>query len=141
MPKEFKKVQLKTFTNRGYNLTPVEFKDLVPFDIKRMYFFDDVKPDQKTGAHMHYIEEEFFIQAKGSSVATIDRGQGVEDITLATGEAMYCPNYVWHGFKNVSSDAMIIALSSTNYSPDRNDYLEEYEAYLQIRDEKLAITQ
>lgn len=135
--KEFKKLQLKTFTNRGFNLTPVEFKDLVPFEVKRMYFFESLKPEDKTGAHCHKIEEEFFIQAKGTSVATIDKGQGIEDVPLTAGEAIYCPNYVWHGFKNPSADAVIIALSSTNYSPDRSDYVEDYQAYLSFRDERL----
>lgn len=135
--KEFKKITLKTFTNRGFNLTPLELKDAVPFEVKRMYFFEGIPPEDKTGAHCHKIEEEFFIQAKGSSVAIIDRGQGIEDIPLRAGDAIYTPNYVWHGFKNASADAVLIALSSTNYNSDRSDYIEDYHSYLQLRNEKL----
>ncbi len=135
--KEFKKITLKTFNNRGFNLTPVEFKDIVPFEVKRMYFFENMKPEDKTGAHCHKIEEEFFIQAKGTSIAVIDQGNGLEEIPVKAGEGLYCPNYVWHGFKDASADAVLIALSSTNYNPDRSDYIEDYQAYLGFRDEKL----
>lgn len=136
--KEFKKIKLNTFTNRGFNLTPVELKDIVPFEVKRMYFFESMKPEDKTGAHCHKIEEEFFIQAKGTSTAIIDRGQGIEEIAVIAGEALYCPNYVWHGFKDASADAVLIALSSTNYNQDRSDYVEDYQAYLGFRDERLS---
>ena len=132
MSKEFKKIHLKSFTNRGFNLTPVEFKDVVPFEVKRMYWFDGMQPEHKTGAHIHHVEEEFFIQAKGTSVAIIDHGQGVEEISMAYGDAIYCPNYVWHGFKDPSADALIIALSSTNYNPDRSDYVEDYNEFLKL---------
>jgi len=85
----FRKINLKTFQTRGFNLTPVEFKDVVPFVIKRLYYFDSFKPADKTGAHCHKIEEEFFIQAKGASTAIIDQGQGIEEISLQPGEAIY----------------------------------------------------
>lgn len=136
MLKKFSKIALRTFTDRGFNLTPVEFKDVVPFEVKRMYYFDSLKPGDKSGAHCHKIEEEVFIQAKGTSVATIDRGQGIEEIAFKTGEVIYCPNYVWHGFKDASGDAMIIALSSTNYNPDRSDYIEDYELFKKLRAEQ-----
>lgn len=137
--KEFQKITLKTFTTRGFNLTPVELKDLVPFEVKRVYYFDKMDDEHVTGQHCHKIEEEYFIQLKGSSVAVIDRGNGKEEIPLqGPSEAIYCPAYVWHGFIKPSPDAVILALSSTNYSPDRSDYIEDYNTYLTFRDEGLA---
>lgn len=134
MAKEFAKHILKTFTNRGFNLTPVELKDVIPFEVKRVYYFDNISAGSQTGEHCHYVEEEFFIQAKGSSVAVIDRGHGKEEIVLTgPSEAIYVPSHVWHGFKNASPDCLIIALSSTNYNPDRSDYQENYDEYLKTR--------
>lgn len=140
--KEFQKFNLKTFTNRGFNLTPVEFKDTVPFEVKRMYYLDALQAQDKTGEHCHLLEEEVFIIAKGTVTAIIDKGQGKEDVHLVgPSDAIYVPNYVWHGFKEASSDCVIIALSSTNYSPDRTDYQENYDEYLKVRDEGLAHNQ
>ena len=56
----------------------------------------------------------------------------------APSSAMYVTNYVWHQFTNFSSDAILLALSSTNYNPNRSDYIEDYDAYLKIRDTALA---
>jgi len=134
----FKQFQLKTFSGKGYDLTPVEFKDVAPFEVKRMYYITHFENNTiQTGEHCHYIEEEVFILAQGTVTAIIDKGQGKEDVEMNTSDALYVPHHVWHGFKNPSSDSVIIALSSTNYTPDRSDYLEDYEEYLKIRDEHL----
>ena len=66
-------------------------------------------------------------------MAVIDKGNGKEDILLkGPGDAIYVGNCVWHGFKDFSPDAVLVALSSTNYSPDRSDYIEDYEEYQKI---------
>lgn len=130
--KQFKKFTLKTFDSRGYRLTPIEFKDAIPFEPKRAYFIRDFAPGTQTGEHIHKIEEEFFVQVKGSSTAIIDRGQGKEDIAMQEGDAIYVPAFVWHGFKDPSADCVILALTSTNYNPDRSDYVEDYEEFLRL---------
>ncbi len=131
--REFKKFELKTFESRGYKLTAVEFKDVVPFEVKRTYFVREFKDGSQTGEHIHKIEEEVFIQVKGTSTAVIDRGQGKEEIIMsAPNDAMYVPAYVWHGFKNPSPDCVIVALSSTNYNATREDYVEDYEEFKKV---------
>ncbi len=135
--KKFEQFSLRNFVSKGYSLTPIEFKDSVPFEVKRMYYIKDFDADAHTGEHCHMVEEEVFIQAKGQVTAVIDRGRGKEELVLNPGDAFYAPAYSWHGFKNASSDCMIIALSSTNYSADRSDYLEDYDKYLTVRDEHL----
>ncbi len=138
--KQFKQLNLETFTSKGYALTPVEFKDVVPFEVKRLYYISDFKDGAQTGEHCHFVEEEVFIVARGSVTAVIDRGQGKEELELkGLGDAVYVPNYVWHGFKNASADCLIIALSSTNYRADRSDYQENYNEYLTVRDSHLAV--
>jgi mannose-6-phosphate isomerase-like protein (cupin superfamily) len=123
---------------RKYFLTPIELKDYgIDFEVKRVYFV--TQPETETGEHCHYEEKEFFIMVAGTGTAVIDQGNGREEIALtAPTSAIYVPNYVWHGFKNLSKDAIFLALSSTNYDPSRNDYLEDYDEYLKIRDQHLA---
>lgn len=138
MKKEFRQWQLKTFSGKGYHLTPVELKDQTPFEVKRMYYITRFESEVQTGDHCHKVEEEVFIQALGTSILILDRGNGKEDVVMNEGDAIYVPNFVWHGFKSPSSDCIIIALSSTNYSVDRSDYVENYDEYMTFRDEKLA---
>jgi len=131
--KEFKKFGLKTFESRGYKLTPVELKDYVPFEVKRMYYWQEAGVGVQTGEHCHKVEEEVFIQMRGSSIAIIDRGRGKEEVEMrGSNEAIYVPNFVWHGFKNMSADSVILALSSTNYNPSREDYIEDYEEFKRV---------
>lgn len=137
----FKKFALKSFLGKtgGYNLVPVELKNYINFEVKRIYYLNEITKDNEvTGSHCHKIEEEFFLVLNGSATAVIDQGNGLEEINLEKNEAIYVGAYIWHHFKNIAKDTVILALSSTNYSPDRSDYIEDYDDYLKIRDEKLV---
>lgn len=134
--KKFAIVQLKKIDAPSFVMSPVELKDYIDFEVKRIYYL--TKPTGASGQHCHKIEKEFFILLQGTATAVIDQGNGKEEIPMiGPTSALYVPNYVWHGFKDFSSDAILLALSSTNYSPDRSDYVESYEEYLTFRDEKL----
>lgn len=133
----FKKFSLRSFQSQGYGLTPVEFKDVAPFDVKRAYYLKNFAVGATTGEHCHKIEEEIFIVAEGAVTIIIDKGSGKEEIVLNENDAVFVPAYVWHGFKDPRKNCVILALSSTNYSPDRSDYVDSYEEYLQIRDRHL----
>lgn len=132
----FKKFTLKDNVVENFTLTAAELKDYITFDVKRVYFVQDFKGD--TSAHSHHVEDEFFIMVKGNCTAVVDYGNGIEEIPFTTSDAFFAGHYVWHGFKNVSPDSVLLALSSTNYNPDRSDYITEYDEYLKIRDEKLS---
>lgn len=135
----YKVFKLKTFTNRGIDLTPVELKEIVPFDVKRLYYMTFANKDSFSGQHCHKVEQEFFIQMNGKLTIVVDKGNGKEEVRLEPNTAIYVPAYVWHGFKDPEGDCQILALSSTNYSPDRSDYIEDYDEYLKVRDQHLKV--
>lgn len=128
---KFKKFILKTNTDNRRTLIAMELKDCIDFEVKRIYYFYDIK--KEAGGHCHKIEKELFICERGEAVLEIDDGSGLKDISLKQNEAVYIDSYVWHKFKNVSSDMMVLALSSTNYNPSREDYIENYQDFLKIR--------
>lgn len=128
---KFQQFELKKIQAAKHVMIPVELKDHIDFEVKRVYFI--TKPIGPTGAHCHKIEKEFFILQSGTCTAVIDRGNGLEEIKMAGPvAALYLGEYVWHHFKDFSKDAILLALSSTNYSPDRSDYIEDYEEYKKI---------
>lgn len=120
---------LKIFTNKVYHLTPFELKDQVPFEVKRVYWVTQ-SAGIPTGQHCHFEEQEVFVCAAGTMTAVVDSGYGKEFFEMKEGDALYVPNFVWHGFENFSVDAVMLAFSSTNYSADRSDYCEDYEEYV-----------
>ncbi|MBI5045070.1 MAG: FdtA/QdtA family cupin domain-containing protein [Candidatus Levybacteria bacterium] len=140
MKNTFALYSLKAIDSPNFTMSPIELKDYIPFEVKRVYFISKSKIGT-SGEHCHFIEEELFVLVQGSATIIIDKGQGKEEIAMiGPTSACYVPNYVWHGFRDISPDAIILALSSTNYSPDRSDYLENYDDYLKIRDQKLQTT-
>lgn len=130
MQTQFKQTKIKKIQAPNFVMSPTELKDFVDFEVKRVYFISH--PTGPTSQHCHLTEKELFIMAAGSCTAVIDQGQGagLEEIRLeAPEDAIYVGAYVWHGFKDFSPDAVLLALSSTNYGSDRSDYIEDYEKY------------
>ncbi len=112
-------------------MSAVELKEYIDFEVKRVYFITGIKAP--TGAHCHKIEAEFFVLQQGSCIAVIDNGNGLEEFKMqGPTSAMYVPPRVWHHFKDFSPDAVLLALSSTNYNPDRSDYVEDYEEFKKL---------
>ena len=113
----------------NFLMTPLELKDYLDFEVKRVYFIS--KPTGNTGNHAHKeFEDELFIQVQGTSTISVDDGTGLKDIRLTgPNSAIYVPHMVWHGFKDLSSDCIILAITSTNYDPTRADYVEDYNEF------------
>jgi len=124
----FKKVAVPRIDTAAFTMNPIELKDFLDFEARRVYYITDVKGP--TSAHAHYEEKEFFVMVAGSCLAEIDAGGGIEEIPLqGPSDALYIGNYVWHHFKDFAAGSVLMAISSTNYRPDRSDYMEDYGKY------------
>lgn len=133
MKKKFELFELKKIQAPNFLMSPVELREYIDFDVKRIYYITHTTGP--SGQHCHKIEKEFFILIAGACTAVIDQGNGREDIPLSgPTSAIYCANFIWHGFKDFSPDAILLALSSTNYDPKREDYVENYDDYIRFRD-------
>lgn len=128
------KLKLTNIPTDNFLMTPLELKDYIDFTVKRVYFISNFSGTYKTGSHCHLEDEdELFIMVQGTATAVIDRGEGLTEIKLeAPHDALRVPHLVWHHFKDISADAIILSLSSTNYSPDREDYCEDYQEFKKI---------
>jgi dTDP-4-dehydrorhamnose 3,5-epimerase len=134
MPKKYKYYQLKNVQAPNFLMTPLELKDYLDFEVKRIYFISTPQNEMATGNHAHRKEEdELFVMVQGSCKINVDDGSGKESITLkGPSSAIYIPHLVWHGFSELSEDAIILALSSTNYDPTRSDYCEDYAEFKEL---------
>ena len=127
---KFKQHTLKNIQAPNFIMNPIELKDYIDFEVKRVYWITNPMGD--TGAHCHKIEKEFFVMIQGKCTAVIDQANGLEEFNLnSKNNGIYVGEYVWHHFKNFSKDAILLALSSTNYNADRSDYIENYQDYKQ----------
>lgn len=132
MDRKYKVFTLKNIQTPNFLMTPLELKEYIDFPVKRVYFISS--PTGNTGNHAHKAEEdEIFIQIQGQSTICVDDGSGMEEIVLSGPKnAISIPHLVWHGFKDLSPDCVILALTSTNYDPARSDYCEDYGEFKQL---------
>lgn len=128
---KFQVFNLKNIQAPNFLMTALELKDYINFPVKRIYFISSPVGEFKTGQHAHRLEEdEMFVQVQGSATITVDDGSGIQDIVLeGPKNAILVPHMVWHGFKDLSPDCIILAVTSTNYDPSRSDYCENYEEF------------
>lgn len=140
MDRQYKVFTLKNIQAPAFMMTALELKDYIDFEVKRIYFIAGPINEKKTGQHAHrQDEDELFVQVSGSCTITVDDGHGLEEVELTALpnyqgpiNAIYVPHMVWHSFKNMSDDCMILAVTSTNYDLTRADYIEDYEQFKQL---------
>lgn len=138
MDRRYKVFTLKNIQAPNFLMTPLELKDYITFDVKRVYFLSKPQGPKLTGVHCHIAEEdELFVMMAGSCTAVVDDGHGLEEVKLvAPLNAIHIPQLVWHHFKDLSDDCVLVAITSTNYNPNRTDYCENYEDFKKLLIEK-----
>lgn len=137
MDRRYKVFTLKNIQAPNFLMTPLELKDYLGFEVKRVYMLSNPIGPKETGNHAHrQDEDELFIQLQGSCTISVDDGHGMEDIKLVgPSTAIFVPHMVWHGFNHLSDDSIIFALTSTNYDPTRADYIEKYDEFKKLVNE------
>jgi dTDP-4-dehydrorhamnose 3,5-epimerase-like enzyme len=128
----YRLIDLKTFTDSRGSLTPLELSEFINFPVKRVY---TVHHNLTTrGGHAHIVEEELFFLASGKAVCALNNGSEWIRIEMeANREAIYVGEMIWHQFEDFSEDACLVALSSTNYNPSRQDYIEDFNQFLNTK--------
>ena len=110
-------------------LVTLEFKEKVPFTPQRLYYIFNTK--EKRGGHAHREEQELFVCIKGTFTAKIHDGTQWHTFTFtAPGQALYNDALVWHEFDDFSDDAVMLAISSTSYDPERKGYIMDFDNFL-----------
>jgi oxalate decarboxylase/phosphoglucose isomerase-like protein (cupin superfamily) len=132
MNSQYHLITLQNISSPNFLMTPLELKEYINFPVKRVYFITNTTGN--SGQHAHRKEEdELFVMIQGSCKIIVDDGSGKEELSLAGPKsAIFVPHMVWHGFKDFSPDAILLALTSTNYDPTRADYCEDYTEFKQL---------
>ena len=118
---------LPVFTDDRGSLVPLELKEYISWEPKRVYYAIDMKDGR--GGHCHKTEQELFICLQGSMTVKLHYGnEWIEREMRAPKEAVRVDNWVWHEFTNFSEDAILLAVSSTNY--DSDDYIRDFDQFL-----------
>lgn len=110
------------------NIAVIE-NDVVPFDIKRVYYLFDVPSSAQRGGHAHKEQMELLIAVSGSFDVILKDGQSTQTITLnKPDKGLLIKTNVWRELENFSSGAVCLVLNSDVF--DEADYIREYNDYL-----------
>jgi hypothetical protein len=111
------------------NLTFVEGRGHVPFDIRRVYYLYDVPGGAERGGHAHKDLHQFIMAMSGSFDIVLDDGRQKKRIHLNRSYyGLYVCPMVWGAMDNFSSGAVCLVLASNLY--DESDYYRDYDAFI-----------
>jgi dTDP-4-dehydrorhamnose 3,5-epimerase-like enzyme len=116
----------KVHDERG-SLAVIE-KDVIPFNIKRVYYLYDVPSDSYRGGHAHLEQQSVIIALSGSFEVILDDGESRKRIMLnKPTQGLFIPTNIWREIDNFSSGAVCLVLASTEYN--ENEYLRDYDDF------------
>lgn len=124
------KLNIKT-VNHGDkgSLSIVDFKSVLPFDIKRCFYIYDVKKGTIRGKHAHYELRQFIWCVKGKlkvSAISID-GKKYEFLLDKPDQGIYIPNLTWANQISLSDECIYFTAASDYYNED--DYIRSWEVF------------
>jgi dTDP-4-dehydrorhamnose 3,5-epimerase-like enzyme len=113
------------------NLSVVE-KDLLPYEVKRVYYLYDVPSDSTRGGHAHKELQQFLIAVSGSFSVVLDNGKERKTFLLnRPNKGLLIPSGVWRELENFSAGAVCLSLVSQEY--DEDDYIREYADFKSVK--------
>lgn len=125
-------IELPKFLDQRGNLSFVEQKNHIPFEIKRTYWIYDVPGGENRGGHAYKENQEFIIALSGSFDVVLTDGIQRQIYTLNRSYyGLYIPKGWWRELENFSTNSFCLILSSTFYST--GDYIYNYDDYIKLK--------
>lgn len=131
--KDVKIIELPKFTDPRGNLSFVEQLNHIPFEIMRTYWIYDVPGGESRGGHAFRQNQEFIVALSGAFDVIVDDGKEKKVYNMNRSYyGLYIPSGLWREMTNFSTNSLALEFGSIHY--DRNDYVEDYELFLKLKD-------
>ncbi|MCW1147618.1 sugar 3,4-ketoisomerase [Flavobacterium lacisediminis] len=110
------------------NLSVIE-NNVIPFEIKRVYYLYDVPSGAERGGHSHREQQEFLVALSGSFDVVLNDSKQEKTVTLNKPfEGLLITNKIWRELKNFSSGAVCLVVASDVFLEE--DYIREFQDFL-----------
>ena len=127
---EIKIVNIPKIEDPRGNLSVIE-KEVVPFEIKRVYYLYDVPAGAERGGHAHKKLQQFLVALSGSFDVILNDGKKEKTVTLNKPyEGLLITNGIWRELKNFSSGSVCLVVASDVF--EEADYIRDFEDFLAI---------
>jgi WxcM-like, C-terminal len=121
-------IQLPRITDPRGNLTFIEGRGRIPFDIARVYYLYDVPGGAERGGHAHIELQQLIIAMSGSFDVELDDGYEKRRFHLNRSYfGLYVDRMIWRELDNFSSGSVCMVLASNRY--DEADYYRNYDEF------------
>lgn len=122
-------IDLPKISDPRGNLTFIEGKVHIPFDIRRVYYLYDVPGGAERGGHAHKGLSQLIIAMSGSFDVILDEGGAKKRFHLNRSyQGLYICPMIWRELDNFSSGSVCMVLASNLYK--ESDYYRDYREYL-----------
>lgn len=113
------------------NISVIE-KDIIPFNLKRVYYLYDIPSSAKRGGHSHIEQTEFLIALSGSFDVLLMDGIANKIVTLnKPNVGLLIPNGLWRELENFSSGAVCLVVASDVFNEE--DYIRDHEKFMAFK--------
>lgn len=124
-----KVVDLPKITDPRGNLTFLEGRKHIPFEMKRLFHLYDVPGGERRAGHALRSCEQFLIAMSGSFDVLLDDGKETRRVQLNRSyQGLYIPPLIWRELENFSSGSVCAVLASESYNED--GYYRSYDAFV-----------
>ncbi|TBX68739.1 WxcM-like domain-containing protein [Flavobacterium silvisoli] len=125
--KDVQLIEIPKIQDTRGNLSVIE-GDVIPYDIKRVYYLYDVPSGAERGGHAHKKLQQFLVALSGSFDVVLHDGQEQKVVTLNKPNfGLLIVNGIWRELQNFSSGSVCLVLASEVF--DEEDYIRDFEEF------------
>ena len=130
------KVELRQFRcigdARGQLVALEALGEIVPFEVKRMYYIFDTRPGVDRGLHAHLNLKQMLICVSGACTVECELPDGTKTSHRLDwpDKGLLIEGLVWRVMKDFSKDAVLVVLASEHYN--EADYIRDYGAFRRV---------
>lgn len=124
-------VEIPKIEDHRGNIAVIE-KEVLPYEVKRVYYLYDVPSTAARGGHAHKNLYQCLIALSGSFDVMLNDGKNSTTVTLnKPDKGLLITPGIWRELENFSSGAVCLVLASEVYLEE--DYIRDFSAFKEYK--------